>query len=188
MKRINIHQEPLKLIACVAMLLDHIGAVLVPCMGLRIIGRIAFPIYCFLLVEGCTHTKKPRKYGQRLLTGVLLAELPFDFLFYGTFTWQHQNVMLTLFLGFLMIRWMSKSRSPILPFFVCFLAAELLRVDYGGFGIAVIAAFLLTADVPHKTLRRAGLLAVIFLCMGGYRAAVFGAMIPIQLAGLLAAG
>ena len=54
-------QEGLKLIACAAMLLDHIGAVFCSGIGLRIIGRIAFPIYCFLLAEGIHYTREPRK-------------------------------------------------------------------------------------------------------------------------------
>ena len=52
-KKTGLSQEGLKLIACVTMLIDHIGAAFVPSMlWLRVVGRIAFPIYCFLLAEG----------------------------------------------------------------------------------------------------------------------------------------
>ena len=69
MKKKIFSQEGLKILACVTMLLDHIGAVFMPTMAtyslyyaLRIIGRLAFPIYCFLLAEGVAHTKNPVKY------------------------------------------------------------------------------------------------------------------------------
>ena len=51
-KKRGLSQEGLKLIACVTMLIDHIGAAFVPVLWLRVVGRIAFPIYCFLLAEG----------------------------------------------------------------------------------------------------------------------------------------
>lgn len=186
MKKVPIHQETLKLIACMTMLIDHVGAVLIPNIGLRILGRIAFPIYCFLLVEGCSHTRSLKKYGQRLLAGVFLAELPFDFLFYGGFTWQHQNVMLTLLIGFVMILWIRRSGKFLLPLGTCFLAAELLRADYGGLGIALIGAFLIAASDSRTALLKTGLIAMIFWCMGGYSVPLLHLRIPIQMFGLLA--
>ena len=72
----------LKCIAMVCMLIDHTGAVLFPQYRiLRIIGRIAFPIYCFLLVEGAMHTRDIRKYELRLLGFALVSEIPFDLAF-----------------------------------------------------------------------------------------------------------
>ena len=48
----------LKIIACVTMLIDHIGAILFPTVyALRFIGRISLPIFIFLLAEGCYYTK-----------------------------------------------------------------------------------------------------------------------------------
>ena len=72
-KKQGLSQEGLKLIACVTMLIDHIGAAFVPWMWLRMVGRIAFPIYCFLLAEGAFYTRNPRRYGARLAVGALLA-------------------------------------------------------------------------------------------------------------------
>ena len=108
-------QEGLKILACVTMLLDHIGAVFMPSYAnyslyyaLRIVGRLAFPIYCFLLAEGVAHTKNPVKYGLRLLLGVFLAEVPFDLAFSGGIDWGSQSVMVTLILGFGMALIMNK--------------------------------------------------------------------------------
>ena len=82
-----LSQEWLKIIACVIMLIDHIGAVLLPqYIWLRYIGRIAFPIYCFLLAEGVHYTKNPQKYGLRLAAGALLSEIPFDLALFGGVT------------------------------------------------------------------------------------------------------
>lgn len=103
MRKRGLSQEALKGIACVTMLLDHIGATMVQGYTLRIIGRIAFPIFCFLMAEGTFYTKNPRKYGLRLMVGALLSEIPFDLAFRGKLTWEYQNVMLTLFLGFLTV-------------------------------------------------------------------------------------
>lgn len=186
MEKKGISQEMLKLTACAAMLLDHIGAMFVPGYGLRIIGRLAFPIFCFLLAEGAEHTKNPRKYGQRLLIGALLAELPFDFMAYGSVSLQHQNVMVTLLVGYLMILQIKKRSDPLLPLLIAFLTAELLCSDYGGIGIAVIWLFTVTSGKPRELLLRTAGLAILFWCMDSVRVTVFDLRIPIQLFGVLA--
>ena len=182
----GLSQETLKIIACVTMLIDHVGAVFFPVNWMRVVGRISFPIYCFLLTEGITHTRNPGKYTLRLLVGAVLAELPFDLLFYGGITWQSQSVMLTLALGLGMIYWARKSGSMILPFTVCFFAAEFLKINYGGWGVALIALFALTANLSGGWLLQLVGMAVIFYAMDSYRMPMFGFRIPIQLFGLLA--
>lgn len=132
----------LKSIAMVAMLIDHMGAVLFPqYLGMRMIGRIAFPIYCFLLVEGAMHTSDIRKYELRLFLFALVSELPFDLAFQGTIDFNHQNVFFTLLLGVIGIdlaqRWKSKLNT-ILIFIILVIVAEFLRTDYGGSGIVFI--------------------------------------------------
>ena len=181
-----ISQEWLKIIACVTMLLDHIGAVLVPCMGLRIIGRLAFPIYCFLMAEGIRHTKNPKKYGLRLALGALLAELPFDLLFYGRLTLTHQSVMVTLLLAFLMAMWAQKSGRLLMPLAVCFFAAELLRSDYGGTGVALVALFIYSRKQEKPFLFQAAGMAVLMLLMGSVEVTVGIVNVPIQMFALLA--
>lgn len=175
--RRGLSQEALKLIACITMLIDHTGATLVvrymqSCAGLnegmmnlyyvmRIVGRIAFPIYCFLLVEGAYHTRDPKKYGLRLFIGMLLSEIPFDlaFSFRGRvlFDWSSNSVMMTLLLGFCMIEAMKRTEgfwkaAVILPFYI---ATEVLHTDYSGLGILIIALFALTRELPREKLYRA---------------------------------
>ena len=171
MKTRGLSQEALKTIACITMLLDHIGATIVlNCVyratgadralwldiyeALRTMGRLSFPIYCFLLVEGAFHTKNPWRYGLRLLTGAILAEIPYDLAFYDKITWAHQSAMVTLLLGFLMLEIMKKCPNLlklllVLPFaFV----AQKLGTDYGDKGIMLIAVFAFTRDVKFKHL------------------------------------
>ena len=180
-----LSQEALKLIACLCMLADHIGAVFVPGYTLRIIGRIAFPIFCFLLVEGAAHTRSPKRYILRLAAGAVLAELPFDLLFYGRITWAHQNVMLTLLIGLAMVLWARKRGRWLLPFCVCFFAAELAGSDYGGWGVALIALFMVTAENKREILLQMVGMCLIFWLMDSASVRVFGLSVSIQMFGVL---
>lgn len=183
MGRKKLSQEGLKAIACGAMLLDHIGAVFLPGVALRCIGRISFPIFCFLLAEGANHTRSPGKYALRLALGALIAEIPYDGLLYGGFCREHQNVMFTLLLGLLTLR--SMERWPgfgLLSLMAGCLLAELGHTSYGGWGVAMVVLFGRTARLPRRELWQLGGMAVIFLAMGGARLPVWG--IPIQIFGL----
>lgn len=193
-----LSQEQLKLLACLTMLSDHTAVILLPVLFpqtefyqvfhelLRTVGRLAFPIYCFLTVEGIWHTHNLNKYAGRLATGALLAEIPFDLLFFGRLTFDHQSVMVTLLLGLLAICWGRKLKNYVLPFAVCFLAAEFLNTDYGGWGVAIICMFALTKEMPHKNWLQLAGLALIFWAMDSYRLPVGSIRIPIQLFGLAA--
>ena len=117
----------LKIIAVVTMLIDHTAATILErgLMGelsidfiteqnrptwmgiyfiMRVIGRMAFPIYCFLLVEGFTYTKNRGKYALRLFLFAFISEVPFDLAFKKSW-WDpsYNNVFFTLFLGLLAI-------------------------------------------------------------------------------------
>lgn len=167
MERKGLTQEGLKLIACVTMLLDHLAVVVV--MGpiyrthsgarmeiyelLRLIGRIAFPIYCFLLAEGSVHTQNSLRYGVRLAVAALIAELPYDFALWGGFSWQHQNVMVTLFLGFCALEVMKRCPNLLLKLLAALpfaILAEMAGSDYGADGIMLITLFAITRDVPYR--------------------------------------
>lgn len=161
----------LKLVACVTMLIDHIGASCIEAAYataaeipaamaqldtvLRLIGRLAFPIFCFLLVEGFLHTHDVKKYIERLLVFGLVSEVPFDLAFFRTpFYWGHQNVYWTLALGVLAMAALKrfedadgnvvwKGRLAALGFAVL---AQLLNTDYGAIGVALIVALYLTRN------------------------------------------
>ncbi len=144
----------LKVIAVSTMLVDHIGAVLFPgTMMFRYIGRIAFPIFVFLLVEGFLHTTNVRKYAIRLLIFALISEVPFDLAFYDVpLEFTHQNVFFTLLLGLLMLQCIRMMREHVfspeiaialeIVLLVAFaLVAGLLRTDYSIGGVLIIYCF-----------------------------------------------
>lgn len=112
-----------------------------------VIGRIAFPIYCFLLTQGFVHTKNVLKYAIRLLVFAVLSEIPFDLAIYGQpVNILHQNVFFTLFIGLICICAVSYADNKhngnvfIKIFIACIgmLAAQLLNTDYGAAGVAFI--------------------------------------------------
>ena len=161
----------LKWIAIITMLIDHIGAVVLARVLLnyhdaadlsvqdkeyailygiydvtRTIGRLAFPIFCFLLVEGFYRTSNKSKYVARIAIFALLTEVPFDLAFTGkTVFWGYQNVMLTLLIGMLVMlgcHWLEKY------------VAKRQYLLWAGQGICVVAgmlvAWLLHTDYSFK--------------------------------------
>lgn len=185
----GLRQEELKAIACLTMLLDHIGAVFMPgyysYYFLRILGRIAFPIYCFLLAEGSCHTRNPRRYALRLGLGALAAEMPYDLAFYGGITWAHQSVMLTLLLGYGALEGWKRlptwCRVPMTAFLS--LLAEWLNTDYGAWGVVMIVLFGVLRDRPRWQL--AVMLTLVLVAMDSI-GVPFLWEIPIELFALLA--
>ncbi len=158
----------LKSIAIVTMLIDHIGAAVLArlliigngseflyqtYLTMRTIGRIAFPIFCFLLVEGFEHTRDRKMYALRLLVFALISEIPFDLAFSGSvIDFSYQNVFFTLFIGLITmmtfhaveekIEWNPFLRGAVLAavLFAGMVIAYLMRTDYDAKGVMCIMA------------------------------------------------
>jgi hypothetical protein len=143
----------LKMIAIITMVIDHVGYIFFPeVSAFRIIGRIAFPIFCFLIVEGFQHTRNHLNYLIRLCIFALLSEIPFDLAIQGTIiSWQQQNVFFTLALGlaslFCLEEMNTHRRYMILLIFV-WVAAFFLHCDYGLGGVLLIDIFYKTKKSP----------------------------------------
>ena len=210
MKR-DISHEGLKLVACLTMLIDHIGYEIIypiyasmsvvnatdlPEMRMiyrlyvlcRCIGRISFPIFAFLLVEGMHHTKDRKKYAQRLAISAILAEIPYNLVVSGEISCTKQSVMATLLLGFLAVHYMEKCRSlawkpvVILPFGIL---AEVFRVDYRWEGIVLIALFELSREMYSPNFVRTGGMIVLFHHMGSRILHIGNFTLPMQVLGVL---
>ena len=106
----------LKAIALVSMTVDHIAYYLMEHGTwtydmMRTVGRMAFPIFAFLLVEGYGHTRSTRKYALSLLAFALISEIPWWLLNHDN----THNVFFTLLLGLIAIEGMSKiDNKPLL--------------------------------------------------------------------------
>ena len=180
----------LKIIAILTMLVDHTGAILFPeQMIFRNIGRIAFPIFVFLIVEGFYHTRNIRKYEIRMLIFALISEIPFDLAFSSQILeFTYQNVFFTLFLGLVMldvIRTIQKkmpaagTAAEILILILFMAAAYFLKTDYDAGGILLIYAFYKLRGRPLW--QTAVLLAVSYVFFGLVECPSVIAMVPIFL-------
>lgn len=137
------------------------------------LGRLAFPIFCFLLVEGFLHTSSLKRYGLQLLLFALISEIPYDLAFNDSLLeFSSQNVFFTLFIGLATITALQKisemelSRvklilSSIFIVLAGILIAELLHTDYRGrIGVLMIVVLYLFKDFP---LVKCGLGALVIL-------------------------
>lgn len=157
----------LKMIAIITMVIDHVGYIFFPeNMTFRAIGRIAFPIFCFLIVEGFHHTRSHTNYLIRLCVFALPSEIPFDLAFFGTvMDWGHQNVFITLALGLASIfclEEMNTKKIYSIPFVLIFAASYLVHCDYGIGGVLLICMFYLTRETPWMRLILTALILYIF--------------------------
>ena len=163
----------LRSIACVSMLLDHIGYLLAGrypfLMPLRWIGRIAFPLYVFLLVNGFRHTHSRPLYALRLAVFALLSQIPFTLFCDNRAFYPHMNVFVTLLCALLAVWGTDVLRRGSFTKYVCFLPALLLfaamyfsplPIDYGAKGVPLAMVFYLFEGKPVPT--ALGLLGAVY--------------------------
>ncbi len=138
--------------AMALMLCDHLWATVVPGNDwLTCIGRLAFPIFAFLTVEGYFHTGDLKRYTLRLLAFALLSEIPFNLMAGSRLLYPiHQNVLWTFLLGLMLIRWNEKAKAApmwrrilraVSSVIVGFLLGTLFMVDYFGAGVLMVLTF-----------------------------------------------
>lgn len=161
----------LKIIACLTMFLSHLAqSYLLYILGyIRIadlsmlIGRVAMPIYCFMVAQGMLLTKDKKSYLKRLFIFALVSEIPYDLAFRNTiFEYYNQNVIFTLFLGALLIYiwqvienksykvYIKISLMLIIAILFCFLA-QMMFTDYSYKGIIAISLLYLSFSNKYLT-------------------------------------
>lgn len=164
------------------MLLDHLWGTVIPGSDwLTCIGRITYPIYAFLLVEGYFHTRNLKKYALRLFAFALISEIPFNLamgsrLFYPI----HQNVLFSYLISLGLIHWNEKARKSgkwwkrYLTVFCSVLLANILGlitfVDFYHAGILMVLIFYYFrgSSWKHFLLQFLGLWYVNLEILGGY--------------------
>lgn len=149
----------LRLIACIAMLIDHIGYSY-GIMSFRIVGRLAFPIFLFLIYNGYQHTSNKWKYALRLAVFAILSQIPFSLFSYNEVFRTNGNVFFTLFIC-LICFWtsdlMSKNRILkwfcLIPWIMAFglYYFGLIRSDYGAKAVLLaLSIFLFYGEALWK--------------------------------------
>ena len=150
--KFDISSAGLHVLAMALMLSDHLWATIIEGNDwLTAIGRLAFPIFAFLIVEGYFHTRDLKKYVLRMLTFALISEIPFNLMTGGGLLYPfHQNVLWTFLLGIGMIHWNEKAKSAPMwrrilrgvgSVIIGFLVGTLAMVDYLGAGVLMVLTF-----------------------------------------------
>jgi hypothetical protein len=161
----------LKIIACLLMLIDHLGAALFPeLIILRFIGRLSFPIFAYLIAIGYSKTNSFSKYLNRLLIFAFISQIPFSLAFGGSVSINnfsdflgfvvgspspHLNIFFTLTFGLLAIHIWDKEESKLAKIIVVVslgMAAKAFHTDYGMYGVAMMLAFYIFRDSKIKTI------------------------------------
>lgn len=182
----------LKGIAAALMLTDHVGAILLPEVPvLRCVGRLAFPIFAFFIAEGYAHTRDFGRYFRRLAILAVVSEIPFNLENGAVFDPARQNVLFTFCLALLTLRGLEalgrergfgRWAGCGLVLAAGFAAGELLRTDYGGWGVVTVALLYLCRDGRYAKLwLLLAMAAVNGLGMGSLTMPVFGGEMPIQI-------
>lgn len=192
--RKGIDALTLKLLAMAFMLLDHTWATVWSVPWFTMVGRLAFPIFAFQIVEGFFHTSDRKRYMKRMLVFALISEIPFNFMVGNSITYPfHQNVMFTFLIALLLMNWMENRKKPWVTA-VCVVLAFVLGLltfaDYNHYGIFIVLLFYWTHNRRFGKLVQWVGMVIICDAMGGqvYPVELFGRTFEIgqQLFALLA--
>lgn len=150
LKRLTLSGNALKIIACVSMLIDHASLMLFPeIIWLRYLGRLAFPIFAFLISEGCLYTKNKLKYFLSVFILGAVCQLVYDLTYRGIV---YLGILLTFSLSILLIYLLEAVKKAFIEnlklylkilysalflglIVVCYLITKKLTFDYGFMGI-----------------------------------------------------
>lgn len=163
---LNRDTNLLKLVAMLTMLCDHAGKMLFPQYPImRIIGRIAFPIYAYCLAAGCVYTRNPLNYLKRIVLLALIvqplyavsmghsvqqmyavsfAEHPLRAaLNFYIYSWNKPSILVSLAMGLILI-WTLRERQLVFTAAMCvFCWLIQKKLDYGVRGLTLMLLFYL---------------------------------------------
>lgn len=172
----------LKLVALVTMTIDHIGVILLPQVTfLRVVGRLAYPIYAYMIAEGCAHTKDIQKYLTSIVSLAAVCQLVY-FLALGSV---YQGILVTFSISIGLIMLLKKTEKvkttgmrviAAVAVFAALFVTEILPlllpgtdfgVDYGFLGVLLPVCVYFAGSGMKRFWVSAGLLALMGLKMGG---------------------
>ena len=184
MKHIGLTNNQLKIIAIIIMVLDHAGLMLFPQYPiLRIIGRLGFPIFAFMIAEGCFYTKNRRRY----LVSMLIMAVGIQAVYFIAMGSWYQNVLVTFSLSTVTIfsvdLFLQKKNPVTFAVMLCSLSAVLFVsvaapllfkeqgfvIDYGFFGAMLPVAVYYARGKWPKLLAVAAILVVRIALYGGLK-------------------
>ena len=161
--KIDISYFDLRLIAIIAMFIDHLGYIFFPdAIWMRIVGRLAFPIFAFQIAEGFSYTSDFVKYCNRLFVFAFISEIPYNLMINPNMPINpfRQNVLWTLLLGLLAIKAIDEVRklniSGVSKCLICgiitiaaYFVGVHFNLDYYGAGVLTVIVFYFGRNVEH---------------------------------------
>lgn len=197
--KMQISAFQLKLIAIISMFIAHFTSFFNTdfYFAFLFIGRLAFPIFAFQIVEGYIYTNNFPKYLMRLFIFAIISEIPFNLLSgYSYINPYAQNVLWTFFIGLIIIRIMDKARDKtpnkiilyIKFFLLClvgYVIGNVTLVDYYGTGVLFVILFYLTRNCKYKYLLQFIGCLLLNLNLGGLSLVILGIPFRVQLFSML---
>lgn len=188
----------LKLIAMISMVFDHVGDMFFPeLLWLRMVGRLAMPLFAFCITEGYCHTKSRKKYLLRMGIFALISEIPFDLAFEGKIGLGHQNIMLTFFMSILALMLFDRIRGDrntttnkysllrvalgTLSVILIASAALLVKADYTVFAVITVFLFYVFKDCANIIRSGAGVAFLALTRTMGYYCTTGLSLIPLMM-------
>lgn len=152
---VELTSAALHILAMALMLCNHLWVTLIPGNDwMDWVGRLAFPIFAFLLAEGCRHTRDMKKYILRMLVFALISEIPFNLVAGGSIFYPvHQNVLWSFLIALVTIHWNEKGKASgklwkrLMALFAMVVVGPLVAlftmVDYYHAGVFMVLLFYL---------------------------------------------
>ena len=177
-KSVSLNRTQIKYIAIMVMFLDHTAAFLLPPENnpaltilyilMRTVGRIAAPVMFYFLPEGYHYTSSKLKYGLRLLCFGILSQIPYSLARYGSVAGTNLNVMITLFMSFVMLLLADKMKDKVMKGIVVF--TFMILTSFSDWG--VLGPFMIWLFHIYREDRKKQLISYFSLCMAQMMVAV----------------
>lgn len=181
-KKSGLSSDALKIIAVIAMIIDHIAWRFVPFVSIagqamHVIGRITAPIMCFMVAEGYHKTRDPIKYAKRLGLFALISHMPYVYFESGSLNPIHTtSVIFTLFLGLiaLIIQDSPRFEPPVKSVIFMVICLVSMIGDWGGFAVIWIYYFSLFRYDRKKQMKYFSIVSAVMLVLSAILCAAMG--------------